>query len=244
MTSRKDPVLVESLQQLRTNVEFAIHESPDGLVVAITSTREGEGKSTIAANLAWMLASVGHDVLLIDADLRRPALHRILDLPQGPGLAMAPADDIGNLLESTRLPTLHFLPSGIPDRHPAEVVSAGLPKVIGACRAPNRVIVIDTPPLGSAAETPLIASIAGTVVLVIDGRRQNPDDLEDAVAEIHERGAHLLGVVMNRMRARHMTSRPNTGYLVDTQFSTMSNGASNGSNGHGAAESHPVNAPE
>jgi capsular exopolysaccharide synthesis family protein len=232
---RKAPVLSESLQQLRANVEFASRDARDGLVLAITSTREGEGKSTIAANLAWLLAAIGHDVLLIDADLRRPTLHRLLDLPQGPGLAAAPAGEVTRLVDGTRQPRLDFLPAGVPDRHPAEIVSAGLPAVIREFRSPNRIILIDTPPLGSAAETAVVCSIAGAAVLVVDGHRRDPDEVEEAEIEIESRGAEVLGIVLNRVRTRHLTNRPDRGYFVNAHGLGNGNGAANGNgNGNGA----------
>jgi len=179
---------------------------PEGFVVAVTSAGDAEGKSTIAANLAWLLAGVGHEVVLIDADLRHPSLSRLLRQHPGRGLSSGASGDIADLLQSTRMSTLSFIPAGVPSRHPAEVISTALPRVLQALRGPDRIVIVDAPPLGSVAETATIASITGSAVLVIDTRQRDPDEIEHAVLELQDRHASLFGIVLNRVREKRSTS--------------------------------------
>jgi capsular exopolysaccharide synthesis family protein len=191
----------EAFQRLRTTLEFAA----DGdLVIAVTSSAPGEGKSTIAAGLAWTLALVGHDVVAVDADLRRPTLHRQFNVRLEHGLAdlddrsMATAQA---LAQSTELSNLSVISAGRPDRHPTRVLHAILPRLL--TELDGKVVVIDTPPLLGVSEAVMIANLAGNAILVVDARRRNPAELEQVMRDLTRGGARLLGAVVNRARLRH-----------------------------------------
>jgi Mrp family chromosome partitioning ATPase len=92
--------------------------------------------------------------------------------------------------------------AGIPDRHPADVLAVTLPRVVGALRADDRLLLIDAPPIHGVAETPMILSVAGHVVLVVDGTSAKLPQLEQAVRRLQGSGVTIVGVVLNRMRRR------------------------------------------
>jgi capsular exopolysaccharide synthesis family protein len=232
LTPAEAPGLVEALQQLRANFELTLPHTGDSFVVAITSPGDGDGKSTIAANLAWLLASVGHDVALIDADLRRPALGRMFRQTTGPGLSAGAHTDVSMLLQPTHMSTLSFIPSGVPDRHPAEVIATALPKVLQGLRSRHGIIIVDAPPLGTVAETATIASITGAAILVIDTRQRDPEEIEHAVLELQDRGARLFGIVLNRVRG----TRPTSPYALGTSGDRQSRKAIT-TNGQGTSPS-------
>jgi succinoglycan biosynthesis transport protein ExoP len=190
----------EAFQRLRTNVEFAA----DGdLVVAVTSSVPGEGKSTIAAALAWALANVGHDVVAVDADLRRPTLHRYFGARLEGGVAdLAESEgSVEELLQSTDLPNLSVLSAGRVDRHPTQIVHATMPRVL--MELDGRVLVIDTPPLLGVSEAAMVANLAGNTLLVIDARRRDPAELTRVLRDLQRGGTRILGAAVNRARLRH-----------------------------------------
>jgi succinoglycan biosynthesis transport protein ExoP len=190
----------EAFQRLRTNVEFAA----DGdLVIAVTSSAPGEGKSTVAAALAWALANVGHDVVAIDADLRRPTLHRYFGATLEGGLAdMADSESsVDDLLQSTDLPNLAILSAGRFDRHPTQIVYGSLPHVLADLE--GRVLVIDTPPLLGVSEAAMVANLARNTLLVIDARRRDPAELTRVLRDLSRGGTRILGAAVNRARLRH-----------------------------------------
>lgn len=196
--------LGEAFKSLRGNLEFRIAtEQPRA--IAVSSYQMGEGKSSVAAGVAWALASVGHSVIAIDADLRRPALHHRLATSMGRGLADMGSKDLAELLRPTSARGLRLLPAGLPDRSPADVVAVNLPKAIEAAREMADVVVIDAPPLEMVAETRQVINRAGHVILVVDAASVNLPELAAAVAELREHGATLLGVVINRVRKRWWT---------------------------------------
>ncbi len=195
------PAVVEALQGLRTNVEFLL-SGREVRSVAVVSATSGEGKSTISVALAWALASVGIEVTAVDADLRRPVLHKHFDGKLTPGVSSVGKFQIEALLQSTALPSLTYMSAGLPDRHPAEILRANLPGVLKALTDRDKTVVIDCPPLVGLAETTFLTSLAGSVILVVDRQTHDLVDVERAIAMLHDHGADILGVVINRTRRK------------------------------------------
>jgi capsular exopolysaccharide synthesis family protein len=195
------PELIEAFQSLRTNLDLLLLDHRPS-AIAIASWSAGEGKSTVAAGLALSLAAVGRDVVVIDADLRRPTQHERLGEPFGEGLADLGSMDVEQVLRRTRYEHLWFLPAGVPDRHPADVVTTALPRAYRALAAEGRLLLIDAPPLHGVAETPFVLSVAHHVILVVDAASVKLIELEQAVDRLRSSGLVLLGVVINRVRTQ------------------------------------------
>lgn len=198
------PRVVEAYQRLRANVEFALFSDRTSFAaVTVTSCSVGEGKSTVTANLGWALASSGYQVLLVDGDLRRPVLHEYLGVPFGQGVsAVATTADVNSLIRPSSHPALGVVPAGVPDRHPSEVIGFALPRLLDAHSGSDRLVLVDTPPINSVAETVIAAALTRHVILVVEARRRDLVDLERAVLQLREAGANLLGVVINRASKR------------------------------------------
>jgi capsular exopolysaccharide synthesis family protein len=199
--SQDSPDLVEAFQGLRTSIELLSRDGNLGSV-AVSSWGAGEGKSSVCAGLAMAFSSSGHRVVAIDADLRNPNLHHRLGESFGEGVADAGRVPVENLVWPTRFPNLSLMSAGIPDRHPADVLAVTLPRVVGSLLADDRLLLIDAPPIHGVAETPMILSLAGHVVLVVDGTSQKLPQLEQSVRRLQGSGVTIVGVVLNRMRHR------------------------------------------
>ncbi|MGQ0434745.1 MAG: P-loop NTPase [Microthrixaceae bacterium] len=189
------PEVTEALQSLRTNLELLMHDRHPR-TIAIVSASSGEGKSTIAAALAWSLASVGEHVTAVDADLRRPMLHHYLHGRLALGVASADEVPMDRLLQRTSVSSLRLLSAGVPKRHPAEVLRTNLPQVLAGLG--HDTVVIDCPPMEGFAETGSITTLAHSVIVVVDRRRRDFVDVERTLAALHDRGADVLGIVINR----------------------------------------------
>jgi capsular exopolysaccharide synthesis family protein len=195
------PQFIEAFQSLRTNLDLLLLDHKP-TAIAIASWSAGEGKSTIAAGLALSMAAVGRDVVVIDADLRRPTQHERLGEPFGEGLADLGSVDVEQVLRRTRYEHLYYLPAGVPDRHPADVVTVALPRAYRALAAEGRMLLIDAPPLHGVAETPFVLSVAHHVILVVDASSVKLVELEQAVERLRASGLVLIGVVINRVRTQ------------------------------------------
>jgi capsular exopolysaccharide synthesis family protein len=186
--------VVEAYQRLRTNLEIAAKRH---LFVAVTSCVQGEGKSTVTANLAWTLASIGHSVVAVDCDLRRPTLHKRFDLNLEKGVSdIADGVDVQSLAKDTDMQTLTVIPAGDAKRHPAEIVSMAFPRLVDELQ--DEIVLIDTPPMLGVGETTLIATITKAVLLVIDARHRDPAEVEAVLNELRRTGADVLGAVINK----------------------------------------------
>jgi polysaccharide biosynthesis transport protein len=207
------PEVVEAFQALRTNIQVALLELGD-TSIAITSAGPGEGKSLIASTLAMALASAGHRVALVDADLRRPNVHRVLDLPLEPGLASADRTD-HHLLARKVGEHLVVTTAGVAHRHPAEVIGSNLPPLLESIGV-GRTTIVDCPPIEGLAETSAITTTVDWVVVVIDARRRDYVDIERTLAELRARNAQILGVVVNRART-HRRKRTHEYYWYNAE---------------------------
>ena len=179
-------------QRLGVNLETAL--APNGAsAIAVTSFGTGEGKTTVTANLAWAMALLRQPVVGIDGDLRQPALHRYFDLQPTNGTGYPKP-------EPTENPWLTIVPAGRPNRDATEVLNAELPDLLGEYR--DRLVLVDTPAITDRADATLIASIARTALLVVDIRARHPAQVERAVHDLRRVGVDVLGIVVNRSRAR------------------------------------------
>ena len=188
---------VEEYQKLRTVFEIV---ASGRQAVAVTSWTQGEGKTTVTANLAWAIAGAGRSVLVADCDLRRPQLHEHLGLPLATGVAdVGRGGDVDELVQEGGLPALDVLTSGVPDRHPTELLRSALQHI--ADPGDDRLVLIDTPPMFTP-ETTTVATMIDAVVVVLDGRNRNAAELETMVQDLRLAGADILGVVINRARVK------------------------------------------
>jgi succinoglycan biosynthesis transport protein ExoP len=194
------PVFAESFRAVRTNVLFAAADSRRTLLV--TSSRPGEGKSLVASNLAVGLALAGQRVLIIDADMRRPQVHTILNTEQTPGLSdllggTAIAD---NVIRRTTIEGLSVLPSGVPLPNPAELLSSDrLAQLIAALRERFDWVVIDSPPVLAVTDASLLAHACSGVVFVVAAEKTDRPTALKAIEQLDGANAQFLGAVLNQV---------------------------------------------
>jgi capsular exopolysaccharide synthesis family protein len=191
---------MEMFRTLRTNLRFS-HVDMPRRVVLVTSTGPEEGKSTVVANLGVSLAQSGRRTLLIDTDLRRPALHGLLDLPRGRGLADALAGDaeLADAIRPTRVDRLDVLVCGTLPANPAELIeSARLQEMIAGLRNGYDYVLLDSPPAGGLVDASLLSSIADGVLFVVEPRRFDWRVLRGALRQLDRAGARIYGVVINK----------------------------------------------
>jgi capsular exopolysaccharide synthesis family protein len=168
-------------------------------VVMITSAVAGEGKSFTAANIAITLsASYGRQVLLVDADLRRPALHELFGAPVDEGLTTGLASADRQIPIWRMSPTLGLIPAGPPEPDPMKALTSPRMRALveEACSTFDW-IIIDTPPLDALADAALLVSLADGVILVTAAGTTPCQVVQSAVDGIGR--TCLLGVVLNRV---------------------------------------------
>ncbi len=193
----------EAFRGIRTSVQFA---RPDAIVktLLITSSSPSEGKSTVAANLATVMAQAGRRTLLVDADLRRPKVHRMFGVPRSPGLTDLLVS-IGEDPSNSPLGAFHVaddldvLPAGALVPNPAEHLgSRALRDLLDRLREHYDVVVFDAPPVMAATDAVLLSTQVDATVLVVSAGSTKDYELEYATEEIAAVGGRGIGVVLNR----------------------------------------------
>ncbi|MBT2248089.1 polysaccharide biosynthesis tyrosine autokinase [Arthrobacter sp. BHU FT2] len=191
----------ESFRQLRTNLQFANVAGRAGTVL-VTSSLPGEGKSTTATNLSIALAQAGQSVCLVDADLRRPMVNEYLGLDRNAGLttALVGAEDASALLQPWGEDNLYVLTSGQIPPNPSELLgSENMRVLIENLEDTFDVVVIDAPPLLPVTDAAVLSQHVGGVVLVVGAQKLKRHDLEKSLGALKLVGAHVMGIVLNRL---------------------------------------------
>jgi capsular exopolysaccharide synthesis family protein len=194
-------VASEAYRSLRTSLLYAAVDAPP-TVILITSPGSADGKSTVCANLAVVLAQADKQTLVIDGDLREPNLHRFFDVPNVSGVVDVLAGEY-ELLEVCKelIPGLRIISAGPIPPNPAELLSSGrFSELVGRARRLFDYVLIDSPPTGLVSDPIIIATRADGVLLVLDSERTSKRSLRKAVRNLEAVGANVLGTVVNKAR--------------------------------------------
>lgn len=203
--AEETPALAEGCRILCANLNRAQAEQPFKLVM-VTSALAGEGKSTIAANLASFMAMTGKRVLLVDADLRHPVLDQHFQLSNNRGLSNAFLEMWAHIeveLEGqpTEIPSLRVLTAGVLPSNPSELLQSQLAQqLFQHFKASEHFdyIIFDTPPILPIADTQILASNVEVAILVVDASKTSRKMLVRARHILARTGVRVLGVALNK----------------------------------------------
>jgi len=204
---RSRSIEAESFRGIRTALFFKTQA--EGMkVIQVTSPNKGDGKSTVAANLAISIAQSGKTVLLIDADFRRPRQHKIFNDSGELGLVsvLTGAADLKDALKQTAVPNLSLLPCGPRPSNPAELLtSAAFQEMLAWLKEHFDYILIDTPPLLAVSDPSIVAPRVDGVLLTIRVSRNGRPHAERAKELLATLNARVVGVVVNGVSKRGKT---------------------------------------
>ena len=204
--AKSPDAVVEAFRGLRlslVNEYGALAPTPGPIVVAVTSPGSGDGKSFVSSNLALAFAYGKQRTLLVDADLRRGALHRVLNLRRQPGLTDFLAGDVARaaVLQRTSHPCLDFIASGTRRRDAPELLgSPAMAELVNGVRSTYDVIVLDTAPLGAGVDALALAKLAGNLLMVLRLGRTDRELAEAKLEILRRLPLRLLGAVLNDVR--------------------------------------------
>jgi capsular exopolysaccharide synthesis family protein len=206
MTDDNTRVLRESFQALRTAVMLAARG--DGShVLMVTSAVPQEGKTTVAFNLAKTLATGGSRVLLIDADLRKPRLHRMISAKNVRGLTSVvlgerAASEV--IHQVPNVPSLDLITSGpLPPNPPELFGKHSFRDLLDEARSAYDWVLIDTPPVASVTDPVICARLAELTVLVVQYGHTKRQIVREAIRLLSRTGTHIAGVLLNRVDVEH-----------------------------------------
>jgi len=208
----------EAYRVLRTNILFS-QKDPKLNTITVVSGGAGEGKSTTIFNLATIFAQNGQRVLLVDSDLRRPSIHKLLHVTNSIGLTnfLLKQNTLEDVIQTTPLSTFDFLPSGkLPSSSMGVLSSPQMKELIRELKRRYDWVFFDSPPIMGVSDASILASEVDMVLQVIQYRRYPQPMTIRAKQMIEKVGGNLLGIVLNNI---NMASDENyyyySGYYYD-----------------------------
>jgi polysaccharide biosynthesis transport protein len=192
--------VAETYRTIRTNIEFA---SVDARIrtLLVTSSIQGEGKTITASNLAVVFAQAGRRVLLVDADLRKPGIHLVFDLPNTHGLTTLLRNDgvsLDAIAHVTEQENLRILTTGPLPPNPAELLgSQRMRMTLDRLTTGNDLVIFDSPPLQAVTDSAILSSFMDCTLFVIDARRGRRRVVRQGREALAKSGAKVLGAVLN-----------------------------------------------
>lgn len=195
----------EQYKLLRTNLEFTVPEGTKCPIIGVTSSMRGEGKSTTAVNLSYVLAEKGNKVLLIDGDLRIPSIAKKMNIASTPGLTdvlMGRDTRKLNDYKSSLLDTWYIMPSGDIPPNPSELLgSKRMEAALQSLKNEFDYIVIDLPPVNIVSDALSIAGLITGMILVIREEYTEKKELERCFRQLKLSNVNVLGCVMNEAKS-------------------------------------------
>jgi non-specific protein-tyrosine kinase len=190
--------LAEAYRHLRTSIQFVAVDQQIGSFV-ITSAVAGEGKSTVAANLAIAIAQLGQRVVLVETDLRRPTLSTLFGIEGSVGLTdvLIGRASLEDALQTWGGGSLELMPAGTSPPNPSELLaSRAMSELIAALEGRAEMVVFDAPPLLPVTDAAILATRTSGAVMIARAGSTKSEQVERAVATLHAVGAPLLGCVL------------------------------------------------
>lgn len=194
----------EAFKVLRTNLQFC---GQDVKVIAITSTNENEGKTTVSLNLAKSFAELGKKVLYIDADMRKSVtVGRYTDGRNLDGLSevLSGQRQLSACVYSCQFPNLNMIFAGHYPPNPAELLGKKVfAALVAEARKHYEYIIIDTPPLGRVIDAAVVAACCDGIALIIGGKKTNYHEALAVVDQLRKSGCTVLGAIRNNVPVRN-----------------------------------------
>ncbi|MCB0111318.1 MAG: polysaccharide biosynthesis tyrosine autokinase [Caldilineaceae bacterium] len=208
----------EAFRRLRVNV-LAPNISGNIQTLLVTSAKEGDGKSTVAGNLALTMAQSGRRVILVDCNIHQPSVHELFDLPNEAGLSnlLAGHASLSGVTQETKIPRLHIIasgtdlllpmngvhsimPAGLVDRLSQGAELLGSPRmatILAELREAYDIVILDTPAVTEITDAMVLAPFVDEIVLVVARHQSTRDTLRTAQRQLSNIGVKSVGVVLN-----------------------------------------------
>jgi capsular exopolysaccharide synthesis family protein len=191
----------EAYRVLRTNIQYSSIDKPLKTIV-VTSSGPGEGKSTTIVNLSIAFAQSGSKVLLIDADLRKPKVHKLFGMYNKRGLSnmLVAHYDYQEYINKCEVENLHVLTCGVIPPNPSELLSTkSMKQFIEKIREDYDMVFIDAPPVGTVTDAAILSTEVDGVIMVISSGKVDDKALIRSKELLEKVNANIIGVVLNKV---------------------------------------------
>jgi polysaccharide biosynthesis transport protein len=218
----------EAFRSLRTGVHFAGTAGKPVRRILVTSPTPSDGKTTVAANLAVVIAQSGQEVTIVDADMHRPYLHKLMQRSNRKGMSSLfaqPGPALEEVIQPAAVSGLDLISAGPLPPNPSELIgSVRMVALLDQLSTGSRIIVIDSPPVLSVTDSVLLSTLADGVVLVVKPGNTNMQALRQTIEQLRRVGANLIGVVLNEVPMK----RSRYSYYIKGYYSSYHYGSGYG----------------
>lgn len=193
----------EQFRTVMTNISYA-NINHDIHSIMISSGGPSEGKSTISANLAITYAKQGKNVILVDADMRRPSLHKSFGLSNRVGLSSVLSKNafLEEAVQYTTIPGLSVITSGPIPPNPSVLLGNGIVKqILNKYSQPNDLVILDVPPVNSMTDASIVAANSDATIMVLPQGVAEKKEAKAAINQLHKVDANILGAIMNMAKS-------------------------------------------
>lgn len=199
-TDAKSPVS-EAYRTIRTNIKFSNIAGRELKTIMLTSATPNEGKSTTISNLGVVMAQAGYKVVVCDCDFRNPTQHKIFKVHnKGLSNCVATGSDVMEIIQQTAVPNLYVLTSGPVAPNPSELLaSQNMMDILEELKQHFDYVLIDTPPIMPVTDAAVVSGKVDGTILVVASGAVSPAIAVEAKTRLEQAGAHLLGVVLNKV---------------------------------------------
>ena len=228
-------LIAEAFRSLRTNIAFA-RAHHDLRTIVLTSPGPGDGKSTVACNLATTFAQQGQRTLLVDADLRRAVVNETFEIPRSPGLSdlLVGRARLADAVRGVDVPNLFVLVSGPFPPNPSELLgSPTMRDILEEAKGAFDMIVIDSPPVLAVTDASVLSSLVDGTIVVIRVGRTARDAVRRAVAQLRVVNGRVLGAVLNDVDFGSGVYYGGYGYYYQKFYGDDSEGGGSAARGNG-----------
>lgn len=213
----KDDLAIESLRSLRTTLHFAFLEAQNNIIM-ITGPSPGVGKTFVSINLAAVLADAGKKILLIDGDMRKGFINKVLGVDRENGLSELISNTGSNgasmrdkAIHRIPIANLDFIPTGSIPPNPSELLlHERFGQLLASISKNYDHVIIDSPPILAVTDAAIIGRLASATLMVVKAGQHPMRELEQSVKRLSQAGVHLKGVVFNDLP--ELSSRYGYGY--------------------------------
>jgi capsular exopolysaccharide synthesis family protein len=222
----------ESLRSIRTNVLFRTGNQKTRTIL-VTSAVPREGKSFMSSNLSAVIAMAGSRVIIIDADLRRPSVHRLFEMSDAYGLSdiLMGQKSIEECIQHSHIPGLDVISAGPIPQNPSELLGSPLMRQIKEQLSGHYdVIVIDSPPATAVADPMILSPMSDGVILVVEANQTRKPVVMQAVTRLRQVQANILGGIVNKLDLRkagygyYYYYYSDYGYYADDEYDARKSG--------------------
>ena len=197
-------MLSEAYRNIRTSILLSFSEKPPKTMV-VSSPNPAEGKTTTVVNTAIALSQTGGQVLIIDADMRKPRIHKVFARENGIGLSnfLSGNSQLESIIKISKVPNLCYIPAGPIPPNPSELLGSSLfKKMLQSLGERFDHMIIDSPPVLGFADSTILSTLVDGIILVVVGGKTPKETLQRAKDLLLQVDARILGVVINRVDIR------------------------------------------